>query len=156
MEVNRKVVQRHMREMGIQAIFPGPHLRRRHLKERVYPYLLRGLSIDAPTRVWGIDITSIRMQKGWMYLVAVLDWYSCYVLSWELDMTLEMPFVLSAVQRALAQAVPIIWNSDQGSHFTSPQYCDLLRDANVHISRDGKGRAIDNIFDFAAMAICEI
>ncbi len=146
MEVNRKAVQRHMREMGIQAIFPGPNLSRRKLKERVYPYLLRGVSIDAPNTVWGIDITYIRMQQGWMYLVAVLDWYSRYVLSWELDLTLEMPFVLSAVQRALAQAVPIIWNSDQGSHFTSPQYCDLLRDANVQISMDGKGRAIDNIF----------
>ncbi|GAC1359578.1 MAG: hypothetical protein NVSMB38_43340 [Ktedonobacteraceae bacterium] len=112
LEVNRKAVQRHMREMGIQAIFPGPNLSRRKLKERVYPYLRRGLTIDAPNIVWGIDIPYIRMQKGWMYLVAVLDWYSRYVLSWELDMTLEMPFVLSAVQRALAQAVPIIWNSD--------------------------------------------
>ena len=146
MEVNRKAVQRHMREMGIQAIFPGPNLSRRHLKERVYPYLLRGLTIDAPNTVWGIDITYIRMQKGWMYLVAILDWYSRYVLSGELDLTLEMSFVLSAVQRALAQAVPIICNSDQGSHFTRPQYCDLLRDANVQISMDGKGRAIDNIF----------
>lgn len=146
MEVNRKAVQRHMREMGIQAIFPGPNLSRRRLKEQVYPYLLRGLNIDCPNKVWGIDITYIRMQKGWMYLVAVLDWYSRYVLSWELDLTLEMPFVLSAVQRALAQAVPLIWNSDQGSHFTSPQYCDLLRAANVQISMDGKGRALDNIF----------
>ncbi len=121
MEVNWKAVQRHMHEMGIQAIFPGPNLSRRKLKERVSPYLLRGLSIDAPNTVWGIDITYIRMQKGWMYWVAVLDWYSRYVLSWELDLTLEMPFVLSAVQRALSQAVPLILNSDQGSHFTSPQ-----------------------------------
>ncbi len=96
MQVNRKAVQRHMREMGIQAIFPGPNLSRRRLKEQVYPYLLRGLTIDAPNIVWGIDITYIQMQKGWMYLVAVLDWYSRYVLSWELDLTLEMPFVLSA------------------------------------------------------------
>lgn len=145
-EVNRKAVQRHMREMGIQAIFPGPNLSRRRLKEQVYPYLLRGLNIEHSNHVWGIDITYIRMQKGWMYLVAVLDWYSRYVLSWELDLTLEMPFVLSAVQRALTQAVPIIWNSDQGSHFTSPHYCELLKNANVQISMDGKGRAIDNIF----------
>jgi putative transposase len=145
-EVNRKAVQRHMREMGIEAIFPGPNLSRRRLKEQVYPYLLRGLNIDHPNKVWGIDITYIRMQKGWMYLVAILDWYSRYVLSWELGMTLEMPFVLSAVQRALLQAVPLIWNSDQGSHFTRPQYCDLLRGANVQISMDGKGRALDNIF----------
>lgn len=121
MEITRKAVQRHRREMGIKAIFPGPNLSRRRLKEQVYPYVLRGLSIDHPNHVWGIDITYIRMQRGWMYLVALLDWYSRYVLSWELDMTLEMPFVLSTVQRALTQAVPIICNSDQRSHFTSPQ-----------------------------------
>lgn len=141
MDMNRKAVQRHMREMGIEAMYPGPHLSRRHLKDQVYPYLLRGLTITGPNHVWGIDITSIRMQQGWMYLVAVLDWYSRYVLSWELDLTLEMPFVLSAVQRALAQAVPIIWKSDQGSHFTSPQYCELLLRAHVQMSMDGKGRA---------------
>lgn len=146
MEINRKAVQRHMREMGIEAIFPGPNLSRRKQKEQVYPYLLRGLSIDHPNHVWGIDITYIRMQKGWMYLVAILDWYSRYVVSWELDLTLEMPFVLTAVQRALTQAVPLIWNSDQGSHFTSPQYCELLLGAKVQISMDGKGRALDNIF----------
>ena len=141
MEINRKAVQRHMREMGIEAIFPGPNLSRRRLKEQVYPYFLRGLSIDRPNHVWGIDITYIRMQRGWMYLGALLDWYSRYVLSWEVDMTLEMPFVLSTVQRALAQAVPLICTSDQGSHFTSAQYGEVLRGANVQISMDGKGRA---------------
>lgn len=146
MDINRKAVQRHMREMGIEAIFPGPNLSRRRLKDQVYPYLLRNVTAAYPNHVWGIDITYIRMQRGWMYLVAMLDWYSRYVLSWELDMTLEMPFVLSTVQRALVQAVPIICNSDQGSHFTSPQYCELLRAANVQISMDGKGRALDNIF----------
>jgi len=118
MEINRKAVQRHM----------------------------RGLSIDHPNHVWGIDITSIPMQRGWMYLVALLDWYSRYVLSWEVDMTLELPFVLSTVKLALAQAVPIICNSDQGSHFTSPHYGEVLRGAKVQISMDGKGRALDNIF----------
>jgi putative transposase len=96
--------------------------------------------------VWGIDVTYIPLQAGWMYLVAVLDWFSRYVVSWELDDTLRLPFVLSAVKRALAQATPKIWNSDQGSHFTSPQYCELLLGAGVHISMDGKGRALDNIF----------
>ena len=144
--INRKAVQRHMREMGIVAIYPGPNLSRRQHKEHVFPYLLRNLTIGAPNHVWGIDITYIRMQKGWMYLVAVLDWYSRYVISWELDHTLDMPFVLTAVQRALSRAVPVIWNSDQGSHFTSPQYQQLLRDAHVQISMDSKGRALDNIF----------
>ena len=85
-------------------------------------------------------------MKGWMYLVAILDWYSRYVISWELDHTLEMPFVITAVQRALVTAVPVIWNSDQGSHFTSPHYLQLLRDAHIQISMDSKGRALDNIF----------
>lgn len=144
--INRKAVQRHMREMGIVAIYPGPNLSRRQHKEHVFPYLLRNLTISAPNHVWGIDITYIRMQRGWMYLVAVLDWYSRYVISWELDQTLEMPFVVSAVENALSTAVPVIWNSDQGSHFTSPQYLQLLQNAQVRISMDSKGRALDNIF----------
>ena len=144
--VNRKAVQRHMREMGIAGIVPGPNLSKRSAQHKIYPYLLRNLSITRPNQVWGIDITYIRLHAAWLYLVAVLDWFSRYVLSWELDQTLELPFVLSAVQRALAQARPEIWNSDQGSHFTSPQYTDLLRAANVQISMDGRGRALDNIF----------
>lgn len=144
--INRKTVQRHMREMGIVAVYPGPNLSRRQHKEHVFPYLLRNLTIRAPNHVWGIDITYIRMLKGWMYLVAILDWYSRYVISWELDHTLEMPFVITAVQRALSMATPVIWNSDQGSHFTSPQYLQVLRDAHIQISMDSKGRALDNIF----------
>jgi putative transposase len=144
--INRKTVQRHMREMGIVAVYPGPNLSRRQHKEHVFPYLLRNLTIRAPNHVWGIDITYIRLQKGWMYLVAVLDWYSRYVMSWELDQTLEMPFVVSAVEQALSTSVPIILNSDQGSHFTSPQYLQLLQKAQVKISMDSKGRALDNIF----------
>jgi putative transposase len=97
-------------------------------------------------QVWGIDVTYIRLRTSWMYLVAVLDWFSRFVVSWELDDTLQLPFVLSAVQRALAQARPVIWNSDQGSHFTSSQYRELLLAAEVQISMDGKGRALDNIF----------
>jgi putative transposase len=146
MTINRKKVQRCMREMGIAGICPGPNLSQRRADHPIYPYLLRNLTFNYPNQVWGIDITYIRLVGGWMYLVAVLDWYSRYVVSWELDQTLEMPFVLSTVERALVQATPTIWNSDQGSHFTSPQYLDLLRAAQVQISMDGKGRALDNIF----------
>lgn len=144
--INRKTVQRYMREMGIAGLCPGPNLSRRQLKHLVYPYLLRGLRIVRANQVWGIDITYIRLRTGWLYLVAVIDWYSRYVISWELDLTLEMPFVLRAVERALQVACPEIWNSDQGAHFTSPQYTGLLLAAGVQISMDGKGRALDNIF----------
>jgi len=138
MNVNRKRVQGYMREMGIAGICPGPNLSKRNTAHRIYPYLLRGVTINHPNQVWGIDITYIRKKYGWMYLVAVLDWYSRYIVSWGLDQVLEIPFVLSAIKRAVGQARPLIWNSDQGSHFTSPQY--------IQISMDGKGRAIDNIF----------
>ena len=144
--VNRKAVQRHMREMGIAGISPGPNLSKRNAEHRVYPYLLRGVTAAHPNHIWAIDITYIPLVGGWMYLVAVLDLYSRFVVTWALDDTLEMPFVLDAVRRALAQARPRLWNSDQGSHFTSPQYTQLLLDAEVQISMDGKGRALDNIF----------
>ncbi len=140
--VNRKAVQRHMREMGIAGISPGPNLSQRHPEHRIYPYLLRGVTAAYPNHVWSIDITYIRLVAGWMYLVAVLDLYARYIVSWALDDTLELPFVLDAVTRALAQARPQIWNSDQGSHFTSPQYTQLLLNADVQISMDGKGRAL--------------
>lgn len=142
--INRKTAQRHMREMGIVAIYPGPNLSRRQHKEHVFPYLLRNLTIGAPNQVWGIDITYIRMLKGWMYLVAILDWYSRFVISWELDQTLEIPFVLETCQRALSLAKPMIWNSDQGSHFTSPQYLQLLQEAQVKISMVSYGRALES------------
>ena len=102
---------------------------------------MRNVTAAYPNHVWGIDITYIRLPGGWLYLVAVIDWFSRYVVSWELDQTLEMPFVMNAVERALAQTTPVIWNSDQGSHFTSPQYTQLLLAAGVQISMDCKGRA---------------
>ena len=146
--INRKAVQRHMQEMGIAGICPGPNLSKRRAKEGVFPYLLRGAMIDHPNQVFGIDTLRayIRLHGGWLYMVAVLDWYSRYVVAWELDHTLEIEFVLSTVDRALAVATPNIWNSDQGSHFTSPQYIERLQAAQVRISMDGKGRAADNIF----------
>jgi putative transposase len=144
--VNRKAVQRPMREMGLVALVPGPHLSKPHPKHPISPYLLRNLRVGKVNQVWGIDITYIRLQSAWMYLVAILDWFSRYVVSWELAQTLELPFVLSAVDRALVGAIPQIMNSDQGSHFTSPQYIERLVQKQVAISMDGRGRALDNIF----------
>ena len=144
--VNRKAVQRHMREMGLEAVYPGPNLSRRNQEHRVYPYLLRGVTISAPNQVWGTDITYIRLARGWLYLVAVLDWYSRYVVSWELSESLEVGFVLAAVEAGFEQARPEILNSDQGSQFTSPAYIELVKAAGVRISMDGRGRAIDNVF----------
>lgn len=144
--VSRPTVQRYMREMCISGIAPGPNTSKPALEHKIYPYLLRYMSASYPNHVWGIDITYVRLRGGWMYLVAILDWFSRFVVAWELDQTLELPFVLNTVDRALAQASPTIWNSDQGSHFTSPQYLDRLLAANVQISMDGRGRAVDNIF----------
>ncbi|SDI43435.1 putative transposase [Natribacillus halophilus] len=144
--INRKRVQRHMREMGIQAIYPGPNLSKRNLQHRIYPYLLKGVTITRPNQVWAIDITYISLHNSWMYLTAIIDWYSRYIISWELDQTLEIDFVLEAVQRAFTIGTPEIFNSDQGSHFTSPKYINLLKGhPTVQISMDSKGRALDNI-----------
>jgi putative transposase len=144
--INRKTVRRYMRDMQIAALHPGPKLSQPNPSHAVYPYLLRGVTSQFPNHIWGIDITYIRLRDRWMYLVAVLDWFSRYVVSWELDASLQIGFVLSAVERALAQARPQICNSDQGSHFTSPQYLERLQAAQVQISMDGRGRAQDNIF----------
>lgn len=144
--INRKAVQRHMREMGFAGICPGPNTSKQAAEHRVFPYLLRHITASYPNHIFGIDITYIRLLAGWMYLVAVLDWYSRYVLAWELSDTLELPFVLCCARAALAQAKPQIWNSDQGSHFTSPQYTELLLGQGVQISMDGRGRCRDNIF----------
>ena len=144
--VNHKAVSRHMQVMGLRAIYPGPNLSQRARQHAIYPYLLRGLKIEQPNQVWGVDITYIRLRSGWMYLFAVLDWFSRFVVSWTLDLTLEINFVLEAMRSALATATPAICNSDQGSHFTSPQYLALFQDTSVQISMDGKGRALDNIF----------
>jgi putative transposase len=144
--INRKRVQRYMRDMGISGIAPGPNTSKRLTEQRVYPYLLRHRTAERPNDIWGCDITYIRLRHSWLYLVAILDWYSRYVISWSLDDTLELGFVLEAIQHACAIATPTIWNTDQGSHFTSPQVTEPLLAAGVQISMDGKGRAHDNIF----------
>jgi putative transposase len=144
--VDHKAVARHMREMGLAGVAPGPHLSKRQQEHAVYPYLLRGATASTTNHAWGIDTTYIRLAHGWLYLVAVLGWYPRYVVSWEPDQTLQMGFVLAATRRALERARPRICNSDRGSHFTSPQYTSLLVAAGVRISMDGRGRAHDNIF----------
>ena len=144
--VNRKRVQRYMREMGITAIYPGPNLSKRNQEHKVYPYLLNDVVAAYPNQIWGVDITYVRLRAGWLYLVAILDWFSRYVIGWELDQTIEIGFVLEVVDRALKVAVPDIWNSDQGSHFTSPQYVERLLARDVRVSMDGKNRALDNVF----------
>jgi putative transposase len=146
MVISRPTVQNYMREMGLAGICPGPKLSQPAPGHKIYPYLLRRLTIDHPNQVWGIDITYIRLFSGWLYLVAILDWFSRYVISWELDQTLEIDFVLQAVDRALTLARPEICNSDQGSHFTSSHYLDRLLAVETQISMDGRGRALDNIF----------
>jgi len=144
--VSRPTVQAYMREMGIFALVPGLHTSKPAPQHQIYPYLLRNVTAKRPNHIWGIDITYIRLQHGWLYLTAVLDWYSRYVVSWALSQTLEMDFVLTAVDNALFQAKPEIWNSDQGSHFTSPKYLERLQREEIKISMDGRGRALDNIF----------
>ena len=142
--VNKKRVRRLMREMCIEAIYPGPNLSRRFQRDCTRPYLLRHLDIARVNQVWGIDITYIRMGKGFMYLFAIIDWFSRKIVDYELSSTLEKAFVMTCLQRALAIATPEIVNSDQGSHFTNPDYLALMVLNSVKVSMDGKGRATDN------------
>jgi len=143
---NRKRAQRLMRLMGLEAIYPKPNLSRPHPDHQVYPYLLRGVTIDRPNQVWSADITYIPLSQGWAYLVAVIDWRSRYVLAWELSTSLESDFCQRALRRALGTATPDIFNTDQGCQFTAAAFCDILKERSIRISMDGRGRAIDNIF----------
>jgi putative transposase len=144
--VDRKTVRAYMLDMGLEAIYPKPNLSKPAPEHKIYPYLLRGVTAGYPNHIWGIDITYVRLLGGWMYLVAILDWFSRYIVSWELDQSLEIGFVLDCLDRALEKATPTISNSDQGSHFTSPQFVDRLLARDVAVSMDGRGRAMDNIF----------
>jgi putative transposase len=133
--------------MGLEAIYAKPHLSLPGGPEhRIYPYLLRGLSIVRPNQVWAADITYIRLRQGFVYLVAILDWFSRYVLSWVLSTTPDAGFCVEALREALRKGKPEIFNTDQGSQFTSEPFTSVLREASVVISMDGKGRAFDNIF----------
>ena len=147
LSVSRHTIRRYRQEMGLVTLHPTPKTSLPGGPESiVYPYLLRGLVIDRPDQVWGVDITYIRMTQGWMYLVAFLDWYSRYVVAWELSDTLEMGFVLFCADTALAGKAPEIVNSDQGSHFTSKQFTERFLTAGTKVSMDGRGRFADNIF----------
>ena len=146
--IARDHVRRLLRIMGIEAVYPKfkPNTSQANEQHRKYPYLLKGLTIIRPNQVWGTDITYIKLETGWCYLIAFIDWFSRYVISWEVSPTLEIPFCLIALDRALKTAVPEINNSDQGSHFTSEQFIQPLLNKNVKISMDGRGRCMDNIF----------
>jgi len=144
--VNRKRIQGLMQEMGLEAIYPKPKLSQAHPEHKIYPYLLRDLSIDRPNQVWAADITYIRLYRGFLYLVAVMDWVSRYVISWELSTSLEVDFCLLALESALQVGCPEIFNTDQGSQFTSVSFTDRLQEQDIRISMDGRGRVFDNIF----------
>jgi putative transposase len=144
--VGCKRVRRLLRQLGLMAVYPKPRLSLNPLEHRRFPYLLRGLSIDRPNQVWSTDITYIRLRSGFVYLVAILDWYSRLVLAWELSISLEVGFCLAAVERALRDQRPEIFNTDQGVQFTCAQFQAPLLAAQVRLSMDGRGRVFDNIF----------
>jgi len=144
--VNHKAIERLMRVMGIQAIVPRRNTSKAHPQHQKYPYLLNGLEINRPNQVWGTDLTYVRANGLWFYLVAILDWFSRYVIAWELSQNMSVQFCRAALENALRVATPEIHNSDQGSQFTAEEYTDILKTRNIQISMDGRGRCFDNIF----------
>ena len=144
--VERKRVRRLLQLIGLEAIYPKPRTSLPGTTTQRYPYLLRGMSIERCNQVWSCDITYIRLQRGFIYLMAVIDWFSRYVLAWEISITLDTSFCLEALDRALRVATPEIFNSDQGVQFTSGEFTSRLKAADIRISWDGRGRALDNIF----------
>lgn len=145
--VNRKRVQRLMRQMGLAGMAPGPNTSKAHPQHQVYPYLLRGLQINRPNQVWSTDITYIRLAHGFVYLVAMMDWYSRKVLSWRISNSMDASFCVDCLEEALRNyGKPEIFNSDQGSQFTSADFTGVLKREEIEISMDGRGRAFDNIF----------
>ena len=146
-KINRKRVQRLMRKMVIQSIAPKPNTSKAHPQHKTYPYLLRNFDVTKADQVWCTDLTYIRLAGGFVYLTAVMDWHSRYVLSWELSVTMDNEFCVSALERALrCHGTPDIFNTDQGSQYTSNEFTKVLKDKDIKISMDGKGRCLDNIF----------
>jgi len=144
--VNEKRVRRLMRGMGLETIYPRPRLSAKGADHKIYPYLLKDVTIDHPDQVWATDITYVRLVHGFVFLVAIMDWYSRYVLSWELSTMLDKGFCLEALQRALRISKPEIFNTDQGAQFTSVEFTKILLDEEIRVSMDGRGRVFDNIF----------
>ena len=145
-QVNHKRVQRLLRLMGLEAIYPKPNLSQPAAGHRIYPYLLRGVRIERINQVWSSDITYVRLVGGFVYLVAIIDWFSRYVLAWEISVTLDSNFCVSALERALERGQPEVFNTDQGVQFTSLGFTERLLEREIRISMDGRGRALDNIF----------
>jgi len=146
-KINRKRVKRLMDEMGIASVAPQPNTSRPGKQHKIYPYLLTGLRIDRPNQVWATDITYIPMARGFLYLVAIMDWYSRKVLSWRLSISMDSAFCLEALNEAVATyGAPEIFNTDQGAQFTSEEFTNALKSSNIRISMDGKGRWMDNVF----------
>jgi putative transposase len=144
--VNRKRVQRLMRVMGLEALYPKPKLSVHGRGHRIYPYLLRQVSIERPDQVWSTDITYVPLRAGFMYLAAILDWFSRYVIAWRLSNTLDGSFCLDMLEEALAQGCPEIFNTDQGVQFTAQAWTSRLESAGAAVSMDGRGRCLDNVF----------
>lgn len=145
-QVNHKRVARLLRKMGLQAVYPRPRTSKPNKAHKTYPYLLRGLEITRPNQVWCADITYVPMPKGFMYLVAIMDWFSRFVVTWQLSNTLDGAFCLDALRRALQQGQPDVFNTDQGAQFTATDFTGELEAANIKVSMDGRGRYLDNIF----------
>lgn len=144
--INRKRTQRLMRKMGLEGLAPGPSTSRPAPGHKVYPYLLRDVVVERPQQVWSSDITYVPVRHGYLYLVAVMDWYSRHVLSWRLSNSMDVEFCLEALDDALEQGTPDIFNTDQGSQFTSGVFTERLSSRSIEISMDGRGRALDNVF----------
>ena len=144
--VNRKRVARLMRVMGSEAMYPKPRLSQPAAGQLIYPYLLRGVAVERLNQVWSADLTYIRLQGGFVYLVAVMDWFSRYVLSWAISITMDTAFCVEALDQALGQGHPEIFNTDQGGQFTSQAFTARLKEGGIRISMDGRGRALDNVF----------
>jgi putative transposase len=144
--IGREKVRALMQTMGIAALYPKKNLSLSNIQNKIYPYLLRNLNIEKPNQVWSTDITYVRLKEGFAYLIAIIDWYSRYVINWRVSNTLEMDFCLECLEEALQTARPDIFNTDQGSHFTSPRFTGILEANEIRISMDGRGRCLDNIF----------